>query len=56
MRRTRVALAAALATSVGLVAAPGVADAAPKDARATDVTVQLLAMNDFHGRISETTG
>jgi len=58
LRRTRLSLAAALAfaTSAGLVAAPAVADAAPKNAGATDVTVQLLAMNDFHGRISETSG
>ncbi len=56
MRRTRLSLAAALAvaTSVGLVAAPSVAAAAPKPK--PDVPVQLIAMNDFHGRISETTG
>jgi 5'-nucleotidase len=53
VRRTRLSLAAALAlaTSAAVVAVPTVASAAPKD-----VTVQLLAMNDFHGRISTTTG
>ena len=50
MRRTRltIAVTVAAATVVGL---PTAASAAPKD-----VTVQLLAMNDFHGRITETTG
>jgi 5'-nucleotidase len=50
VRRTRltIAVTVAAATVVGL---PTAASAAPKD-----VTVQLLAMNDFHGRISETTG
>jgi 5'-nucleotidase len=53
LRRTRISLAVGLAaaTSVGLVAVPTTASAGPKD-----VTVQLLAMNDFHGRISTTTG
>ncbi|MBM7805564.1 5'-nucleotidase [Geodermatophilus bullaregiensis] len=53
MRRTRLTLAAAaaVATSAGLLAAPSVASAAPED-----VTVQLLAMNDFHGRITPQTG
>lgn len=52
MRRTRVTIAVtvtvAAATLVGL---PTTAWAAPKD-----VTVQLLAMNDFHGRVSNTSG
>ena len=50
MRRTSltIAVTVAAATVVGL---PAAASAAPKD-----VTVQLLAMNDFHGRITETTG
>ncbi|MGY1687096.1 bifunctional metallophosphatase/5'-nucleotidase [Geodermatophilus sp. SYSU D00804] len=53
MRRTRFSLAAAVAvaTTAGLVAVPSAAQAAPKD-----VTVQLLAMNDFHGRITPQTG
>src|SRR4051794_27625658 len=42
------ALAACATVVVGL---PTVASAAPKD-----VSVQLLTMNDFHGRISNTTG
>jgi 5'-nucleotidase len=55
LRRTRLSLAAALAlaTSVGVVAAP-TASAAPK--AKPDVPVQLIAMNDFHGRIANTTG
>ena len=53
MRRTRLPLAAAVAaaTAAGLLAVPSVASAAPGD-----VTVQLLAMNDFHGRITPQTG
>jgi 5'-nucleotidase len=49
LRRSRLSLAALLAaaTSAAVVAVPAVAYAAPKD-----VTVQLLAMNDFHGRIT----
>jgi 5'-nucleotidase len=56
LRRSRLSLAAALAaaTSAALVAAPAVADAAPKPK--PDVPVQLLAMNDFHGRIELTAG
>jgi len=56
LRRTRLSLAAALAlaTSVGLVAAPSVASAAPGSN--APVNVQLIAMNDFHGRIELTTG
>ena len=46
MRRTRLTLAATLAASASL-AGPS---AAPPD-----VDVQLIAMNDFHGRISLTT-
>jgi 5'-nucleotidase len=46
--RLTAALTLAAATVVGL---PTAASAAPQD-----VTVQLVAMNDFHGRISNTTG
>ncbi|MET0764265.1 MAG: bifunctional metallophosphatase/5'-nucleotidase [Blastococcus sp.] len=54
MRRTRlaVALAVAAATVVGV---PSAADAAPKKPK-QPIPVQLVAMNDFHGRISETSG
>ncbi|WP_448640666.1 bifunctional metallophosphatase/5'-nucleotidase [Geodermatophilus sp. URMC 63] len=51
MRRTHLALAAAVVTSAGVLAVPSVAAAAP-----ADVTVQLLAVNDFHGRITPQTG
>jgi 5'-nucleotidase len=53
LRRSRLSFAAvlAVATSAAVVAAPSVASAAPKD-----VSVQLLAMNDFHGRITNTSG
>jgi 5'-nucleotidase len=56
LRRTRLSLAAAvaLATSVGLIAAPTTASAAPEPK--PDVPVQLIAMNDFHGRIANTAG
>jgi 5'-nucleotidase len=49
LRRSRLSLAVALAvaSSAAVVAVPSVAAAAPKN-----VTVQLLAMNDFHGRIT----
>lgn len=49
MRRTRLSVAAALAvaTSAAVVAVPAVATAAPGD-----IPVQLVAMNDFHGRIA----
>jgi len=54
LRRTRLSLALALAvaSSAAVVGLPAVADAAPKQ----PIPVQLLAMNDFHGRVSETTG
>ena len=54
MRRSRLSFAAALAvaTSAVLVAAPTVASAAPKP----PVPVQIIAMNDFHGRIQLTSG
>ena len=54
MRRSRLSFAAALAvaSSAALVGVPAVADAAPKP----NVPVQLIAMNDFHGRIANTTG
>jgi 5'-nucleotidase len=52
LRRSRLSLAAALAvaSSAVLVGVPAVAEAAPKPK--PDVPVQLIAMNDFHGRIS----
>ncbi len=52
MRRTRLTLATAVAaaTSAGLLAVPSVASAEPA------IPVQLLAMNDFHGRITPQTG
>ncbi len=52
MRRTRLSLVAALAvtSSATLVALPSAAGAAAGD------TVQLIAMNDFHGRISPQSG
>ncbi|SNR93187.1 5'-nucleotidase [Geodermatophilus saharensis] len=54
MRRTRYPLAAAVAaaTTAGLLAVPAAAQAAPKP----PVPVQLLAMNDFHGRITPPSG
>jgi 5'-nucleotidase len=53
LRRTRLSFVAAVAvaSSAALVGVPAVADAAP-----TKIPVQLLTMNDFHGRISETAG
>ncbi len=61
MRRTRLTLAVTLAAAVvGVPAAPSAlaspALASPALASSADVDVQLIAMNDFHGRISETTG
>jgi 5'-nucleotidase len=56
LRRMRLSLAAAVAvaSSAALVGVPAIADAAPK--AKPDVPVQLIAMNDFHGRIQNTTG
>jgi 5'-nucleotidase len=53
LRRTRLSLAAvlALATSAGVAAVPVAATAAPGD-----IPVQLVTMNDFHGRIQAPTG
>jgi 5'-nucleotidase len=51
VRRTRLTLAATLTASATLVGLPAAASAAPRD-----VEVQLVAMNDFHGRISLTSG
>ena len=48
MRRTRLTLAATTAASALVVGLPAVAEAAPQQ----PIPVQLLAMNDFHGRIS----
>jgi 5'-nucleotidase len=50
LRRTRLTIALTVAAA-SVVGVPTAASAAPKD-----VTVQLLAMNDFHGRISPTVG
>ncbi|MCO7219083.1 bifunctional UDP-sugar hydrolase/5'-nucleotidase [Klenkia sp. PcliD-1-E] len=55
MRRTRLTLAAALVASAALVGLPTMASAAPATPP-PDIPVQLLGMNDFHGRISDTTG
>jgi 5'-nucleotidase len=58
LRRTRLSLAAALAvaTSAVLVGVPAAADAAPKaKPDKQPIPVQLVAMNDFHGRIQNTT-
>jgi 5'-nucleotidase len=56
LRRSRLSFVAALAvaSSAALVGVPSVADAAPKPK--PDVPVQLIAMNDFHGRIENTAG
>jgi 5'-nucleotidase len=56
LRRTRLSFVAtlAVASSAALVGVPAVADAAPKPA--APVPVQLIAMNDFHGRIDLTAG
>src|SRR4051794_41040697 len=53
LRRTRllVALTAATAVTIGV---PVAADAAPKPVN-QPIPVQLVAMNDFHGRIQNTT-
>lgn len=51
MRRTRLTFAATLAVAAGLAGLPAAAAAAERD-----VDVQLVAMNDFHGRISLTSG
>ncbi|WP_448615888.1 bifunctional metallophosphatase/5'-nucleotidase [Modestobacter sp. URMC 112] len=51
MRRTRLTLAATLAASATLAGLPAAASATSRD-----VDVQLIAMNDFHGRISLTSG
>ncbi|MFC7573479.1 hypothetical protein ACFQX8_14320 [Klenkia terrae] len=55
MRRTRLTLAATMVASAAVVGFPTVASAAPA-APAADIPVQLMGINDFHGRISETTG
>jgi 5'-nucleotidase len=52
VRRTRSIPVAGVVAAALVIATPLVAAAAPPN----DVTVQLLAMNDFHGRISDTTG
>jgi 5'-nucleotidase len=55
LRRTRLTLAATMVASAAVVGFPTVASAAPA-APAADIPVQLMGINDFHGRISETTG
>jgi 5'-nucleotidase len=60
LRRTRLAVALALATATVVTGLPATATAAPAPVSAqrvpADIPVQLMAMNDFHGRISDTTG
>jgi 5'-nucleotidase len=52
VRRSRLTVATTLAaTAAAVVVLPTAASAAPRD-----VTVQFIAMNDFHGRISLTSG
>jgi len=53
VRRTRLAAALAVVTAA-VVGVPTAADAAPKPK--PDIPVQLIAMNDFHGRIKNTEG
>ena len=57
MRRTRSSLVVALlaATSASVLALPGTASAETVPA-AADVPVQLLTLNDLHGRINQPTG
>jgi 5'-nucleotidase len=50
VRRTRLSLALVAASSAALVGVPAAADASSGG----PIAVQLVAMNDFHGRISET--
>jgi 5'-nucleotidase len=61
VRRTRLSVAVLAVASAAVVGLPAAASASPPvpttpAAPAADIPVQLLAMNDFHGRISETTG
>lgn len=51
MRRKRLPLAVGLVASTTVIGVPGAATAV-----ARDVDVQLIAMNDFHGRVSVTSG
>jgi 5'-nucleotidase len=51
LRRTRLAVAVTVVTAA-VVGVPTLADAAPKKGPAETATVQLLAMNDFHGRFT----
>ena len=53
LRRSRVIPAVAVATAA-MLGVPVAADAAPSPK--PDVPVQLIAMNDFHGRIANTAG
>jgi 5'-nucleotidase len=54
VRRTRLTLATTTTAAAVLVLLPATATAAPHGPE--DVTVQLVAMNDFHGRITDTAG
>jgi 5'-nucleotidase len=55
LRRSRLSLAAVVSVAAAtVIGVPSVADAAPKPK--PDVPVQLIAMNDFHGRIALTSG
>jgi 5'-nucleotidase len=57
LRRSRLSLVAAVAVACAtVVGVPTAADAAPKHQPKQPIPVQLVAMNDFHGRISETSG
>ncbi|GAB3362464.1 bifunctional metallophosphatase/5'-nucleotidase [Modestobacter lapidis] len=51
MRRTRPTVAVTLALATGLVGVPAAASGTQRN-----VDVQLVAMNDFHGRVSLTSG
>jgi 5'-nucleotidase len=58
LRRSRLSFAAVISVATATVlGVPAVADAAPKPKPAKQpIPVQLVAMNDFHGRISLTAG
>ncbi|MGY1856735.1 bifunctional metallophosphatase/5'-nucleotidase [Modestobacter sp. SYSU DS0290] len=56
MRRTRLSLALALAVSTSAAALAFPAGASAETTAAADVPVQLLTVNDFHGRINQPSG
>jgi 5'-nucleotidase len=56
VRRTRLALVVVTAAAAGTVPWAAAASGSQAAGARPDVPVQLLAMNDFHGRISLTTG